>query len=184
MQDKQLTRHNVPHNTVPYASQPTSNKQCTRNKIAPTLATPEWKSDQRPSAQELQPSNNRYLNYSDGADAKIPFQDIWSNYDRSKNILPSHLSTTSGYLYYPESRNGKLPLQDKRKNQYSSSSKARTELLTSITDIRAIPNISAARILHCQGTWTSYISIYGPKIPTHQWQSCGQTTCTIQLSPQ
>ena len=37
MQDKQLTRHNVPHNTVPYASQPTSNKQCTRNKIAPTL---------------------------------------------------------------------------------------------------------------------------------------------------
>ena len=72
---------------------------------------------------------------------------------------------TSGYLYYPESRNGILPLQDKRKNQYSSSSKARTELLTSITDIRAIPNISAARILHCQGTWTSYIAIYGPKIP-------------------
>ena len=184
MQDKQLTRHNVPHNTVPYASQPTSNKQCTRNKIAPTLLPSGNQTRDRP----LKNCNHQIMDTSTILTGQMQkyHSKIYDQTTTDPRTSSHHIyrQATSGYLYYPESRNGILPLQDKRKNQYSSSSKARTELLTSITDIRAIPNISAARILHCQGTWTSYIAIYGPKTPTHQWQSCGQTTCTIQLFPQ
>ena len=60
MQDKQLTRHNVPHNTVPYASQPTSNKQCTRNKIAPTLLPSGNQTRDRP----LKNSNHQIMDTS------------------------------------------------------------------------------------------------------------------------
>lgn len=94
MQDKQLTRHNVPHNTVPYASQPTSNKQWTRNKIAPTLLPSGNQTRDRP----LKNCNHQIMDTSTiltGQMQKIPFQDIWSNHDRSKNIVPSHLSTSN-----------------------------------------------------------------------------------------
>ena len=74
---RQPTKHTASPNITPYTNQLTSNNELAIKSLQ--HPTPEWKSDQTPSTQDLQPSNSEDLNYPNSADGKISFQYIRSN---------------------------------------------------------------------------------------------------------